>query len=69
MQSAKLNHVLRDFILPQENISLFLPSEKSALHEKKRLCQSDSQLILGPNTFTLRLRTPRKTVLYQQGEG
>ena len=40
-----------------------------ALQQKKRCCQSGVQLILTLFCRTLRLRSPRITVLYLQGEG
>ena len=43
--------------------------KKNPLHDKKLICQCAAQLILRPFPFTLQLRTPRITVLYQQGEG
>lgn len=39
------------------------------LSEKKSRCQRCAHLIIGQETLTLRLRTPRITVLRQQGEG
>ncbi len=46
-----------------------LPKNKAALQGKLQVCQISIYLILGTFGHKLRLRSPRITVLYLQGEG